>query len=687
MVALAAAILPFTGAITAFGIPLTTAAGGLTLAGTLVNLGGGLLLSTATSSLLRPDIPSHAPENVQTNSKSTTAPRRAHVGVVKVGGNVVFHRAAEGISYRLVVHGHGEITRVLGFYLNNEPVEIDGNNFVTNEQYIYERPRVKILRRHGAVPETHYQEITDVWPAWTSDHRLDGQWTSLIICESAPPEQHQGMYPASEPALFALAETAKLYDPRAGATEFSENLPLATAYFIASPDGMNSPEAVDWENVAEEAAFADDLMPLVGGGSEKRLRASGSFGLDEAPQEVLKKFLRAGAGEIRLAPSGKAKLSFARPRDAAFTITYKHILEVSGIDVGPNGLERYNVLPARFVSHDLNHTEVDAEAWIDAARIAEDGEELMGKVYEAIISPSHRQTRAAMKVEMDRANPKMRMRLQCKPGCFPAIFEEVVNVDVPEMDIVGKFSVRTHNLSFDRGNLTAVSLTLHLIDDNALTLALSEQGAVQEMPPADTPAGVPAIPLENITAAGVGVKSAQNQYAAGIGVGWPPAPSDALAPVLKYTVSGGAEWQDVPLGDRVTSHTIPLLVDGAAYDLSLAWRTPGGVIGPATIIEDITARAAADAPDPATGLAVVDNGDGSATVSMTSSVSSTLWQTEVYRSGSLVATFYAGMVGPDTYFEFIDNCGSGSFDWVARSINVSNLPNLSDAGPASATIA
>ncbi|WP_412550528.1 hypothetical protein [Shimia sp. MIT910701] len=687
MVALAAAILPFSGAITAFGIPLTTAAGGLTLAGSLVNLGGGLLLSSAVGALTRPDAPSFNPENVQTNSKSTTAPRMGHVGIVKVGGNVVFHRATEGISYRVVVHGHGEITRVLGHYLNNEPVALNATDHVTDEQYFHERPRVKIVGRTGQVPSAHYAELENIWSEWTANHRLDGQWTSLITCESAPPEHHRGMYPSGEPALFVRAETAKLYDPRLDAAVFSENLALATAYYIASPDGLNSPRAIDWDNITEEADFADDQMPLAEGGTEARLRASATFGLNEKPQEVLQKFLRAGGGEIRLAPSGKVKLSFARPRDAEFTITYGDILEVANVDAGPDGLDRFNVLPGRFVSHDLNHTEVDAEAWRDDARIAEDGEELVGAVFEAQFSPSHRQTRAALKVEMDRANPKLRLQLRCKPGCFPATFEEVVDLNAPEVGLVGKFSVRGHNLNFDRGNLAAVDLTLHLVDDDALTLALGEQGAVQELPPADTSSGVPSIDLEEITAAGIGVKTAQNQYAAGIGVGWPAPPSDALKPVLKYAAAGTDEWRDVTVGAGVTSHLIPLLVDGDDYDLSLAWETPGGVIGPATVVAGVTARAAANKPAPPTGLAVADNGDGTATVSMTTSTSAALWQTEVYRDGALVATFYAGMVGPDTYFEFVDNCGSGSFDWTARSVNVSNLNNDNDAGPFSASIA
>ncbi|WP_422049922.1 hypothetical protein [Shimia sp.] len=689
MVAAIAAVVPAAlgSSITLFGIPLTTAVGGLTLAGNLVNLGGTLLLSSAANAILAPDVPNITPENVQTNSKTATGPRLKHVGVTKTGANVVFHRANDGSSYRLMVHGHGEINRVLQYYLNNEPVDLDGSGFVTDLQYQgYGRSRVQILSRLGRVPEAHYQKLTDIWPEWSPNHRLDGQWTSLIVCESVAAQHFRGMYPADEPALFALAETSKLYDPRTGAIAFSENLALAIADLITSDDGFNRPNAVDWGNISEEADLCDEQVPLASGGTEARYRVTGSYGLNEKPQEVLNRMLRAGGGQVRLKPNGKVSIELARERDAEFTLQYKHLLEVANLDAGPDGLDRYNVLPGRFVSHDLSHVEVDAEAWRDEARIAADGEELVaGEAYQALMSPSHRQTRGAMKVKMGRDNPKQRLRLVCKPAALPAAYESVIAVEVPELRISGKFEVKEHNLSFEQGMLRAVALTLHKIEDEAFSLALDEQGAVQELPPPDTPSGIP-LP-ENFAAAGAGIQSSQNVFSAGIATAWQAPPSDALSPVLKYAPAGTGAWVDVAVGEGANDHHVVGLIDGNGYDLWFAWVTPGGLVGPEVVQENVIAVAASTPPSAATGLNIADNGDGSATVSMTSSVSASLWQTEVYRDGTLVATFYAGMVGPDTFFEFIDNSGSGTFNWTVRSINVSNVPNLSDAGPVSATIA
>lgn len=684
MVLALGALLPASlGSVSVFGIGLTTATG-LTVAGSIVNMAGSLLLSTAANALMQPDMPNVRPDNVQTNSKTATGPRLKHVGVVKVGGNVVFHRASEGMSYRLIVHGHGELSTVLQYYLNNVPVDLDASGFVMDDQYQYGgRSRVQIQSRQGLVPETHYSDITDVWAEWTSAHRLDGQWTSLIKAEMVPFSELDGMYPAREPVLFAMAETAKLHDPRTDTTEFSENLALAIADLISSPDGFDRPDALDPTNVAAQADLADQAVALATGGTEARYRVSGSYALTEEPQAVLERLLAAGAGEVRLKPNGKVAIELAQVKTASFTIEYKHLLEVEEVNAGPDGLDRYNVLPGRFVSHDLGHIEVDAEAWRDETRIARDGGELVAKSpLTALMCPSHRQLRAAMSVQVDRDNPDQGLKLVCKASVFPAIFEDVVNVDVPQLRLSGKFRVETHHLQFDRGQIVRVALSLAKINDDAYSIDLTEQGAVQVLPAAEVSSGVP-LP-QNVTASGVGVQTAQNAFVAGIGVAWDAAPSDALSAVVKISDAGQDAWQDVPVGQALTSIGISGLVDGQTYDVSVAFATPGGVIGAAVMVEEVTASAASDAPAAPTGLTVMDVGGGAAQIALTTSVSAAHWKTQIYRDGVLVGVVSSA---PTMAITFVDSCGAGTFDWTARSVNVSNVTSTSDAGPETATIA
>lgn len=678
MVQAVALLLPMAGQLTVGGIALTTAAGGLTLAGALVNFAGLSLLDRALGKSSAP-----RPSDIQVNAKTAVAPRMRHYGLVKVGGNVVFHRARDGVSYRVIVHGHGQIAGTVQHYLNNEPVELDGTGAVTDAQYHLDRPRVRILQRLGQVPSAAgFAEIGAIWPEWGAAHRLDGLWHSLIICESVNAEAFRAMYPKNEPDLAVLAQTSSCHDPRTGQVAFSENIALAITDYVASPDGFNRPGAFDPEDIAAEADLCDLDVALATGGTEKLYRISGSYMLNEKPQDVLARMLEACAGRVRLKPTGKVALKVGVWRTPEVMLGFADLLEVQEVTSGPDLLDRYNLLPARFNSHALGHVEVDADPWQDDARLAEDGEVLVGPDKALLFAPSHRQVRACLKIHMERDNPRQELRLLCKPRALPAIYEDVIALDIPQMGLVGAYEVGQYSLSFEKGLLHAVGLNLRLIDPAAFSLGLDEQGAVQSLPEPDTASGVP-VP-QNVVAAASGIQTAENSFVAAIGVAWQDPPSDALEPVLKIAQTGTENWQDVTVGAGASSVTIPGLVQGAGYDLSFAFRTPGGVVGEAVEIVGVVALAVSTPPEPPVGLVVSDLGAGAALVEMTASVSVSLWKTEIYRDGALVGILYAG---PGSAIAFVDSCGAGSFSWSARSVNVSNINATSDAGPVTANIA
>ena len=661
-------------------VALFTSAGALTLSGVLASVGGSVLLSQLT----RPDVPdATAPQNIQTNSKNSAGPRLRHYGVVKTGGNVVFHRAREGFSYRVIVHGHGEISNILRRELNNDTVAIDGTGFVTDEQYQYGgRSRVQLFERAGMVPETHYSQIAAVWDEWTSAHRLDGLWSSLIISESVPPDEYRAMYPKNEPDLTVLAETTKCLDPRTGQTEFTENMALAIRDYVASADGFNRPNAFDSQDIAYQADICDRDVALATGGTEKLYRISGSYLLNEKPQDVLGRMLQSCAGRIRLKPSGKVGLKVGVWTEPEFTLVYGDILEVQEVSSGPDVLDRYNELPARFNSHELGHIEVDAEPWRDAMRVNEDGEVMTGPDKRLLMCPSHRQARQVMKIHMERDNTRQEVKLLCKPKALLGIYEDIIKLDAPQLGLVGSYEIAKHTLIFEKGLIKAVDLSLREIDPAAFTLGLTEQGSVQQLPEPDTPAGVP-LP-QNVTIAAAGIQTATNTFVAGIAVGWQAPPSDALSPRLRYSQTEQDNWQEVSVGSEATSVTVPGLIDGQGYDVSLAFVTPGGVVGDAVTIANVVAAAVTDPPAAPTNLAVSDAGASTALVEMTASTSNSLWKTEIYRDGVLVGIVYAG---PGSEIALIDHSGAGTFEWTARSVNVSTKNSLTDAGPVTATIA
>ncbi|WP_136441640.1 fibronectin type III domain-containing protein [Pacificoceanicola onchidii] len=668
-------------------VALVTAAGSLTWAGIALNVAGSLALSALTA----PRLPDAAkPENIQINNKSATGPRIGHVGRVLVGGNIVFHRAKNGASYRVIVHGHGEITSVLEVQLDSRAVPLDPDGYVDRDHPPYVRrrnggatinPKVRVLGRDGTVPSTHYGEITGIWPEWSADHRLDGLWTSMIWARSVSATKFQKVFPNGEPTLKVLAETAACFDPRSGLSGFTENAALVINHYASLPDGLNRPDAFDVNDIVAAADICDRDVALAEGGTEKMFRLAGSFLLNEKPQDVLGRMLTACAGRVRLKPTGKIGLKVGAWEPPEFTLGFGDILEVQEVNPGPDLLDRYNQVVGRFTSQDLGYIEVDAEPWRDDVRVAEDGEVLTGPDKTLIMCPSHRQARQCMKIHMERDNPKQEVSLLCKPKALPAIYEDTIALDMPQLALVGDYEVARYSLSFEKGLLRAVALVLRKVDSAAYSLALEEQGAVQELPEPDNEEGVP-VP-ENVVAGGAGVQAAANTFVAGISAGWAAPPSDALSPVVRYSKAGEDNWKDVPVNDEATSVEISGLQDGQAYDVSVAFVTPGGVEGEEVIVENVVAVAVVDPPLPPTGLTVTDQSGGVALVELTASASASLWKTEVYRDGVLVGSIYSG---PGAAISLSDSSSPGTFDWTARSVDVSIKDSATDAGPVTATI-
>lgn len=664
-------LLGGTTGISVAGIALTTAAGGLTLAGSLVNLGAGLLLS----SLTRRTAPEARPQNVQINSTADAGPRICHVGRVMVGGQVVFHRARSGTAARVICAGHGRIDGVEAYFLDDIEVEAIVDGWVLDDRYVWRGyPRVRISTRLGLVPETAHSIITDFLPEWTEDHRLDGQWSAAIFCAQTSPDDFNRVYPNGEPRLQMVARTARFLDPRTDTVAFTENAALIIAGYCASPDGLNRPDLLDPENVAEEADICDQAQTLAAGGTEARWRLSGSYTLIEPPQDVLTRMLAACAGRMKLRPSGRVGLRVGAWRAPEMVITFDHIRSME-VEFGPDRLDRFNVLPARYIDHGERFSEVDAAEWRDEARIAADGEDLVGEALDVLMSPSHRQTRSLQKIAMMRANAAQVVRLECQPGALAAVFEDEVELDAPELGLVGMFEVISYAIRMAEGGiLDGVSLELRSVDPAAFTLSVSEEGSAGAAPPPPTFDGVPT--PTGVVAVGQGVRAAVNTWTAGVAIAWDAAPNIALRPEVRFRRSGTSNWLSFDTTEDTTSVIISPLVDGLTYDVSVAWRSYSQVSN-AVVIANVVALAVTGVPSVPTGLAVADQGGGVARVTVTASSSASGYRTEILRGATVVASL---VTLPGQAVTYDDACGSGTFTWTARAINVSGTPSDPTAG-------
>ena len=681
MVAAIGLLVGGSGALTIGGLALTTAAGALTVAGTLVNLAGGLILTQISNNLGRSSSVQTAPpspSNIQLTTRQLIGPRIKHYGQVRVGGQAVFFRAQNGKFYRVVIHGHGEVDHVLSYYLDKNLITLNGPGFALNGQYdVNGRKRIQVLGRSGAEQSSYYSEIGAIWPDITTDHMLNGLWTSLLIAEQVPSEQFRDVYPHNEPALELVAKTTRVLDPRTGQIGYSENAALVISDLIQSPDGFNLPGKVNLSQLEIAADHSDELVELNAGGFEPRYRLSGSYGLTEAPAAPLERMLNACGGDIRLRPDGTIGIHVGAWEAPTVTLDTSDVLELE-YTTGPDKLDRYTELPFTYVDRSIDYSEVTGDPWHDTDLEVEYGGSAIGPIQDLTFAPSHGQARRCAKLKSAKDNPATEIILRCKPKSLRGFYERFIQVSIPEAGIDAIFSVQGKTL--DTATLT-VTYSLRQISPLAFVWNKSEEGQAQAGSISLPSLGIPA--PQEFAAAGWGVEGAPGIYSIGVAVAWEVPPSDALSPVLEYSEAGLNAWQAITVGVGQSAAHIPGLTDSAGYDVRLAFETSDGARGDSILLSGVAAGSYHADPSAPTGLSVADQTGGEAEISFTASGDPAIWQTEIYRDGSLISSILSS---PSQAITITDISGSGTFAWTARSVNVAGKLSATDAGPVNQTI-
>lgn len=124
---------------------------------------------------------------------------------------------------------------------------------------------------------------------WTADHKLSGIayiYTRLQFSRKA--------FPNGVPTISAVVKGAKVYDPRSGVTEWSDNPALCILDYLTKPYGLNAPlSRVDLESFKTAANVCDSI---VNGGT--RYTLNGAFTTAASPDTILADMLTSMGGML-----------------------------------------------------------------------------------------------------------------------------------------------------------------------------------------------------------------------------------------------------------------------------------------------------------------------------------------------------------------------------------------------------
>jgi len=423
----------------------------------------GTALSLAANALFRPSAPSF--ENRQPTYQAvinqSTAPRRRGYGRGRLGGIRAFFDSKDGSLWQIIMLHHGQIDAFEQFYIGDTRVNLSGANVTTSPWAASDGNVYAFIRaQDGSDSQDANGSMLSIWPQWTSAHRLRGIACLVVNFRSPPSEDYLRIFPqGSNTPVTAVCRMSRVLDYRTGTTAWSDNPALCIADYLTHPDGYGrlTYDDLDLDSFEDMADLCDELVPLVGGGSEKRYRLWGTYELTERPADFVERMLRTCDGEFFTTREGKLGIRGGAWTPPTVTITADSIIS-HDMEEGADALARFNRVKVVYTDPDQAYQSTEAQPWEDLADQAVNG--IQAEDFSVDLCPSPSQARRLAKIRMAKGNPRWVGTIRTNLVGLRARGERTIRLVLPELQIDESFAVISHDLNVDGG--VPISCTMEL---------------------------------------------------------------------------------------------------------------------------------------------------------------------------------------------------------------------------------
>lgn len=480
---------------------------GATIIGSLILGAGAIGLQLLSSAIFTPTQQGPKPSDRQSTIRQAIGPRVRFYGRVKVGGTMWFFENAGGILYIGTTISEGLISSIEEIWLNDQQVTLDVNGYVANAPYLLPATGNSVARlffKYGTADQTVFDVLDTAFSQVTDAHRLRGVAVALAQFQEVDAENVPIVYPNYVPQLRLVIHASVVMSVRTGVLIYSTN-PADIIYdYLTAVDGAGFPYgagySVDEINLASFqnfAALCDEPVPLKAGGTERRYKLSGGYGLNEQMRTVLPRLLSACDANLYLGTDGKIAIrggQFVEPT-LVLDDTLGHI--VSGeFRKGQNALAAFNELTITYTEPSLDYQEAEAQVWVDTENIALRGRVLPERL-DVLFASSHAQARRLGKIFTHKNNPRWIGKIITNYYGMNAVTEETVRVKFSPLGIDESFAIQSTRIL---DGLTGVELTIASLSASAYDWdAATEEGEGPLTPP-DLVDTIPPNPVNTVVA-------------------------------------------------------------------------------------------------------------------------------------------------------------------------------------------
>lgn len=561
--------------------------------------------------------------------------RLRHYGKVRIGGQLTFYESRSGTLYSLITTSQGQLSAIAEVLLNGKVVTVNGAGLVTDARF---KSAVSVHNRMGTDSQAAYSELTSVFSEWTADHRQRGCASILVIARGVKSEFFAEVYEgAREPEPTITYETTAVYDPRLDSTAiigytgggapimgtgahrlnssatwaYSDNWALCFADYLAHPDGYGmGRDAINWTNIAEEAAICDQTVTTVDARTIPRWRVAGSYRMaDDERRTVIKEFLKAADGFIFQDANGLANIRCGRWIAPTIHIPEKHIIGCTA-SLGADEQDRANEVRVIYMEPRFDYTETEAAPLVDTpARLALGRAEVSR--FDCYYCPDHNQAQRIGKRILKRLGDRWALTLTTNLYGLNAIGERFITVTISELGITA-LSFEITAIKIDPANLN-VSLGLVEAQEGDFSFDAAEE---EGTPPGDIPSTSVAIVIE--TVAGLSLAAVAVTLGGGSGVGiratWTAPTRVGLLAQVQFKATAASDWLEVPVSQDDRIAITGIVSTGVTYQVRARHVTVAGRPSDWSATVSITPTVAETAPSTPSAFSSV-GGVGSAALS------------------------------------------------------------------------
>lgn len=257
-------------------------------------------------------------------------------------------------------------------------------------------------------------------------------------------------FPSGIPDVrFVVRGRRDVFDPRTGATGYSENTALHILWFLRNRCGVPDDEIV-FSSFASSANVCDESVSNPDGSTSPRYRSGCVIGADESRTQVMQK-LQAACGGKLIRVGGRWMLqvgAYYGPYD--FEITEDMVIGTVTGSTEPSNDSAINTVRGTFMDPsqawaETDYPEVSVAEWV----IADGGEAAETLAFSYVSDPYQAQRLANIELRRRRAGGTLSIPMNfvgynCRPG-------RSVKLNLPSLNIVGEFIVTDWAMSSDTG--------------------------------------------------------------------------------------------------------------------------------------------------------------------------------------------------------------------------------------------